>query len=950
MKKLVISTLFVMQVFFAFAQTTTGITGKVVDSKTQKPLQNVVATILNTNFTQLTDGTGKFTFSDVPQGNQLLQIKTQGYKDQLLQVVIVKGQVLDMGVVVADEDITQEQQLSLITITENDLGDDNSGSESTSGLLQASRDEFQQSAAFNWGQARFRMRGLDSEYGTTMINGITMNKIYDGRPQFSNWGGLNDATRNQEFTNGSAPSDYTFGGILGTQEINTRASIYRKGSRISVAGTNTNYTGRIMATSATGMRNDGWAYTISASRRFAQNGYFDGTTYNANSLFASVERKISDKNSLNFTAIYGQNRRGKNSPNTKEVTNLEGEKYNSYWGWQGGDKRNSRVKTVEEPLFILSDYWKISKKTNLNLNFAYQFGQIGNSRLDYQGANNPDPTYYRNMPSFFTSQYENDPATVMLNSPSAYLPGGLGGIWEGDTGSSTAPFLTNKQIDWNNLYAVNAASKAIGEGSKYISYEDRTDDRQWTANGVLSSQLADNIVLNAGGNFTKLKSHNFKNLLDLLGGTYFRDVTLYGTGDQQQIDLNNPDRKVVEGDTFGYNYNLFTTSYNGFTQFKFSYKKVDFYVGQTFSHVEYQREGLYKNGYYPTNSYGYGDKVQYNTFGFKGGLTYKITGRQFFTVNGAFMTKAPSLRNVFSNARVNNNITTGITPETVSSVDASYIINAPKLKTRITAYFSKIENQTETSFFFADGIAVDNGEVGGGTTDLNQFVAETITNLAKRNMGLEFGAEYPITSTLKASASAAYGEYVYANNPNVTLANDSNATATRTNPVINYGQAHIKNYKQSGTPQTAASLGLEYRDPKFWYIEANMNYLGNNYIDIAPITRTDRFYTDFATGSPFSEATQQRGDQLLKQEKFDAFYLLNLTGGKSWKIKSNTFGFFASINNVLDVTYKTGGYEQARNSNYRELNQDVSSGTPAFAPKYFYGYGRTYFLSFYLNF
>lgn len=27
-------------------------------------------------------------------------------------------------------------------------------------------------------------------------------------------GGLNDATRIQEFTNGSAPSDYTFGGIL----------------------------------------------------------------------------------------------------------------------------------------------------------------------------------------------------------------------------------------------------------------------------------------------------------------------------------------------------------------------------------------------------------------------------------------------------------------------------------------------------------------------------------------------------------------------------------------------------------------------------------------------------------------------------------------------------------------------------------------------------------------
>jgi hypothetical protein len=62
------------------------------------------------------------------------------------------------------------------------------------------------------------------------------------------------------------------------------------------------------------------------------------------------------------------------------------------------------------------------------------------------------------------------------------------------------------------------------------------------------------------------------------------------------------------------------------------------------------------------------------------------------------------------------------------------------------------------------------------------------------------------------------------------------------------------------------------------------------------------------------------------------------------------FGFFASISNVLDETYKTGGFEQARNANYRQLNQDVSSGTPAFGPKYFYGYGRTYFVNIYLNF
>ena len=65
MKKLVISILFVMNVVFVFAQTGTGFTGKVVDSKTQKPLQNVITSIQNTNQTQITDALGAFTFKDV---------------------------------------------------------------------------------------------------------------------------------------------------------------------------------------------------------------------------------------------------------------------------------------------------------------------------------------------------------------------------------------------------------------------------------------------------------------------------------------------------------------------------------------------------------------------------------------------------------------------------------------------------------------------------------------------------------------------------------------------------------------------------------------------------------------------------------------------------------------------------------------------------------------------
>jgi hypothetical protein len=496
MKKLVISLLFVMQAVVAFAQQTASVKGTVVDSKTQQPIQNAVATLESTNVTAITNSEGVFVFEKVAEGNQVVIVSSTGFVSQNFSLQVVEGQPLDLGVIVLEEDITSEEQLSLITITENDLGDDNGGSESTAGLLQATRDVFMQAAAFDFGQARFRVRGLDNEYGRTMINGIPMDKIYDGRPQWSNWGGLNDATRNQEFTIGSAPSDYTFGGILGTQEINTRASIFRPGTRVSFAGTNTNYSWRAMATHASGVNADGWAYVISASRRWAQEGYFEGTDYDANSFFASVEKQFGDNHAINFTSVYAQNSRGKNSPNTQEVTDIMGEEYNSYWGWQNGKKRNSRDKDVEEPIFMLSHYWKINENNRLNTNVAYQFGSIGNSRLDFNYTRNPDPTYYRNLPSYYTTMHDNTTGEYIGNTPENIEFAGL----------ARERFINNSQINWDKLYEDNIEN---GE-SLAVLYEDRTDDKQFTANTILNSQFSENVILNAGATYRRLNSHNYQ--------------------------------------------------------------------------------------------------------------------------------------------------------------------------------------------------------------------------------------------------------------------------------------------------------------------------------------------------------------------------------------------------------------------------------------------------------
>jgi len=920
MKKIIISTLFVMQVVFAFGQSNTGVAGKVVDSKTQKPMQSVIVSIQNTNLMQLTDSNGKFSFDKVEVGNQLLRIRTNGYKEQLLQIEITEGQLLDLGVVVLEEDITQEKQSVLIALTDNDLSDDNSGSESTAGLLQASKDIFLQAAAYNFGATRFSVRGIDNEYSNVMINGVTMNRVSDGRPQYGDWGGLNDATRNQEFTNGSAPSDYAFGAIAGTQFITTRASVYRPGTRISYLNTNTNYSDRVMATHASGMDKNGWAYVISGGRRWAQNGYYEGTTYDANSLFASVEKRINDKHSINFTSIYAQNKRGKNSPNTAEQTDLAGEKYNSYWGYQEGEKRNSRVKKTEEPMFMLAHYWKVSPKTNINTTVSYQIGEIGNSRIDYTKSDNPDPTYYRKLPSYWTNYFDAN-HNYVGNTPE-YIA---------KAEQQKALFLDNKQLDWKDMYRINQEN--VANGSRMVLYEDRSDENIATFNTRLNSQLSDNVILIAGANYLDSKTKNFKNMIDLLGGTYFTDVSTFGKGDQQQSDLNNPNRTLGVGEHYGYNYNIDVTRLDAFTQFKFTYKKVDFYLAQSFSRSSYQRDGLYKNGYYPDNSYGKSDKIYFDNFGFKGGLTYKLTGRNFIDFNTIYMTKAPNSKDVFPNSRANNEITPDITNETIKGVDLSYIVKAPKFKARFTGYFSETLNSTDINFYYADAVG------GNGA-----FVSEVVTGMNKKNRGIEAGLEYQLTSTIKVTGVAAYGEYTITNNPNVTVTDDASATTT------DLGKAAFMGLKQAGMPQQAYSVGIEYRDPKFWWIGANANYIADNYLDISAIRRTSNYYNYDATTN-YRPIDQALADSYLKQEKFDSFYLVNLIGGKSWRFKEKTLGLFANVNNVFDITYKTGGFEQSRNSNYTTDYEDHQSGSYGkFSPKYFYGYGRTYMVNVYLTF
>lgn len=886
------------------AQVKSVIKGKILDARSKSEIKFCNLSIEKTTIYATTDRKGIFQFSTTLEGNYILKVSASDHIPKRIPIFL-ENKELNLGTLFLEKDIAIEQADNLVTLTDSEVLDDEVSTIS-SGLLQATRDVFLNRAAFDFGQAFFRVRGYDSQNGKVLLNGIVMNKLFDGRPQWNNWGGLNDVTRNQQFSNGLATSNFTFGGILGNTNIDTRPSGLRPGIRISSSVSNRTYVGRLMATYTSSVQKDRLSYSISGSRRWAKQGYIDGTLYDAYSLFGAIEYQFNKNNSINFTGIFSQNRRGRSSAITTEVFDLMGKQYNPYWGEQQDKIRNSRERKIAEPILMMNHYFE-SERFSLNTGVAYQFGRNARSRLGYYNAPNPDPTYYRYLPSFF------------VNSP----------IGANFVSANTAKegFLAHPQLNWERMYTANEREQAA-----YVLYEDVIKDEQINLSLSGNWTINQKLQIDFGGSYKALSSENFAKIDDLLGAEFHLDVDPFSNTRNNLI--GEVDKK--EDDIFNYHYQIGASYTDVFAQLKYARIKWDAFLAGQFSRTNYQRDGLFENERYFQNSLGKSEGVSFVNYNAKGGFAYKVTGRHWLTLNAQYGSTAPVLQNVFINPRENNFTVPEIQNENLATVDFNYFIRLPKLTGRLSAFYTRFQNTTDINFFFVDaGVGSD-------------FVQEVLTDLDKLHMGVELGLEYQLSSVVKLSAVAAIGKYIYASNPNVSINFDtagSEEELINLDGNIDLGFAQLKDYKLAQGPQKAFALGIDYRDPKYWWVSAKLNFMANNYANISSITRTPSFYLDPETGEQFLDATPENVAKLLQQKTLDDFYLLNLVGGKSWLKNGKYISVFASINNLFDTVFRTGGYEQSRNGNFGQLQQDSQSGTPSFAPKYWYGYGRTYFLN-----
>lgn len=803
---------------------------------------------------------------------------------------------------------SDKSDLPQLTVFAEDLESDEQAQE-ISGLLQSSQDIFVSTAGYTFGQTRYKIRGYESDNTSILMNGVPLNDLETGGAYWSSWGGLNDVTRNQEIGTGIGSSKYGFGEVGGVTNIVTRASTFRKQIKVTYSLTNRNYRNRLMFLYSTGLMENGWAITASGSRRWAQEGYVEGTFYDAYSYFLSVEKKINKKHSIGLIGYGSPNKHGRNGAGVQEANDYAGTNfYNPYWGYQNGEKRNASVSNYHQPMFVLTHYWDINTKTTLTSSVFYSFGKGSSTRLDWYNVADPRPDYYRNLPS------DERDFNGYTSEERKYL-------WENDE--------SFRQLDFDHFYFVNRKSlftmydvdgvegqNYTGMLSQYVIEARRNDKSQIGANFNLQEKINEHILLSGGLNLNWYKSFQFKVIDDLLGGDFYMNWDKFAErdyaqdADEIQNDLNKPNQVIKEGDKFGYDYTANINSYDLFLQANFKYKKIDFFTSGTISYTEFWRTGHMRNGKFPNDSYGDSEKQSFENFGLKAGGTYKITGRHLIDANLLYLTRAPFFRAAYISPRTRNEIVNGLTNEKILSGDLSYLYRSPYIQARATVYYTRFADQIYSRSFYHEV--------------LQSFGNFQMTGIDKIHWGTELGIEGKITQNFTLYGVLGMGQYYYDSNPMATISVDNTAE------VLDNRQIYMKGYFDGGFPQTAASAGIKYFSSHYIFAGISINYYDNVYLDINPDRRSAEGVANYDPEYPERE-------NILEQQKEDPGFTLDANIGKSWRIKDKNISLNFSVNNILDTQdLATGGYEQWR---YDPFDMDQ------FPPYRFYLYGRQYFLN-----
>lgn len=855
--------------------------------------------------------------------------------------------------------VAGENDESAFTFTESQLGEDDDAVQSVAALTTANNDIYLSNVGYLFSPMRFKVRGFDSKYNDVYMNGVLMNDAETGRFSFGMIGGLNDATRNQESASAFEVNRFAYAPIGGASNINFRASQYATGSKAVVSACNRNYLARAMFTHSTGLMDNGWALTMSAGYRWANEGVIEGTFYNSFGYFLSAQKKFNEQHSLSLTTWGTPTERAQQGAATEEAYALAGTHfYNPYWGFQGGKKRNSRVVNSFEPAAIATWDFNIDDYTKLVTSASFKYSNYSTTALGWNGnAADPRPDYYKNLPSSAYTVWD------LAYRPTADELSSFWELYNNFSGSAA-----NRQINWDRLYFANSQANAVGGEALYY-VEARHNDQQAVNLSSTYSHTIDNFNrYTAGINLSTTKGMHYKTMSDLLGANKYTDVDKFAARDNGynspmiQNDMRNPNRQIKEGDVFGYNYNIYVNKARAWGQYSFSNGPLNIIASAQLAGTTIERYGLMQNGRAADRSYGSSGVAKFLGGGGKAMLNWRITPTNIITLNAGYQKEAPLAYNSFIANRIKNDFVHDLTLEGILNTELSYQLTLSGLQMRLSGYYTQFDHQVEQTAFYNDSE--------------NRFAYLTMNGINKVHYGVEAAAVYNVTSALSFTFIGSVGDAYYSNNPIATLTYEDQDGITNVvkNPVTGeYESLRViaDGCRVGSTPLTALSLGVDY-NISGWFLGANVNYYDNVYVSFSQYRRLSNVLNKYVfsgaideQGNPsygVDDATLQEEGGLLynadgtlykavtaRQPKCKGGFMVDANVGRYIRLSGGrSVSINLTVNNLLNNTNMcTGGYEQNRDDYYYDNGVQGDARTYVFSknPKLYYANALNAFLN-----
>lgn len=648
----------------------------------------------------------------------------------------------------------------------------------------------------------------------------------------------------------------------------------------------------------------GWSLAASMSGRSGVDLHVDGVFTNAMDFGFSVAKRWQGHHRLAVTALFSPAERGMRSSSSQESFRLTGNNlYNPSWGFQSGKMRNANVRRVMLPALVASYAVRWGGHTQLNVSLGAEAGRRSYSALAWFDAQTPMPDNYRYMPSYYAStDVADEVEQAWRNQDSRYT-----------------------QIDWDGLCHINR----LNGGHAVYAVEDRVEqitDIHFRAAGTTS--VSDAVDVRYGLAYSYGRSRNFKQMNDLLGSDYVVDIDYFLVDDESfsnnlQNNLRNPNRTVVEGDRFGYDYALVRSSAIVSGGVEWRSDRLRFDCDLSVGDVRIRRVGYFeKELFQGARSYGRSPDVGFTPYKVRAVVGYTLTPKHYLELCAAVSSEAPDGENLFLQSRYNNRLIDSPTALTEMSAELNYRLRSKIVDVDATLFAALSDGGVQVAHYYDDLASVYSDMV--------------VSEISQMRLGAEVVATARITHNWSVSLGAVAGYYGYAKDARVSLYADNDNSL-----LCDRAVAHMGGVRLGNAPQVALSANVAYMN-KGWGARLTANCAALRYVVAEPMRRTDRV-------SRQGSVSKEIFERFTEQERLPDAVTMDVAAWKSFRLRSRRdenytrFVVSLSVRNLLGSKNMVYSARESLRIYRRTIAGDYLY--EPFPTRYTYAYPRTYYLS-----